>query len=111
MNTKPQRWSHPGGKLRELGAESLSDAELLACLISTGIPGKPAEEIAKEILQRFGGFEGMATIATMRPKRGATAPATDEIPQHRPHPPTNKSRPKRGTQADRQYSKANTELQ
>lgn len=60
MNTKPQRWSHPGGKLRELGAESLSDAELLACLISTGIPGKPAEKIAEEILQKFGGFKGMA---------------------------------------------------
>ena len=60
MNSKSQKWQHPGGKLRELGAESLSDAELLACLISTGIPGKPAEEIAHEILQRFGGFKGMA---------------------------------------------------
>lgn len=60
MNSKSQRWHHPGGKLRELGAETLTDAELLACLISTGIPGKPAEEIAHEILQRFGGFKGMA---------------------------------------------------
>ena len=60
MNSKSQRWQHPGGKLRELGAESLSDAELLACLISTGISGKPAEKIAEEILQRFGGFKGMA---------------------------------------------------
>ena len=58
--SESQRWHHPGGKLRELGAESLSDAELLACLISTGIPGKPAERIAEEILQRFGGFKGMA---------------------------------------------------
>ncbi len=31
-----QKWTHPGGKLRELGAESLTDAELLAILISTG---------------------------------------------------------------------------
>ena len=46
MNSKSSRWQHPGGKLRELGAETLSDAELLACLISTGIPGKPAEDIA-----------------------------------------------------------------
>lgn len=60
MNNKSQKWHHPGGKLRELGAESLTDAELLACIISTGIPGKPAEEIAKEILQKFGGFKGMA---------------------------------------------------
>ena len=57
---KLQRWQHPGGKLRELGAETLTDAELLSILIAPGIPGKPAEEIAQEILQRFGGFKGMA---------------------------------------------------
>jgi len=55
-----QRWHHPGGKLRDLGAESLSDAELLAILISTGTKEKTAEEIAKEILGRFGSFKGMA---------------------------------------------------
>jgi len=60
MNNKPQRWQHPGGKLRELGAEALTDAELLSILIAPGIPGKPAEEIAEEILQKFGGFKGMA---------------------------------------------------
>lgn len=55
-----QSWRHPGGKLRELGAESLSDAELLSILISTGIKGKPAERIAEEILAKFGSFKGMA---------------------------------------------------
>jgi DNA repair protein RadC len=35
-------WTHPGGKLRELGAESLTDAELLAIPISTGTKGKTA---------------------------------------------------------------------
>ncbi|HUX47850.1 MAG: UPF0758 domain-containing protein [Dehalococcoidia bacterium] len=60
MNSKPQKWHHPGGKLRELGAETLTDAELLSILIAPGIPGKPAEKIAEEILQRFGGFKGMA---------------------------------------------------
>lgn len=55
-----QIWSHPGGKLRELGAESLTDAELLAILISTGTKGKTAEEVAKEILDKFGSFKGMA---------------------------------------------------
>ena len=54
------RWRHPGGKLRELGPEAVTDAELLAILISSGIKGKSAEEIAKEILERFGSFKGMA---------------------------------------------------
>ena len=57
---EPQKWHHPGGKLRELGAESLSDVELLSILISTGIKGKPAEKIAEEILAKFGSFKGMA---------------------------------------------------
>ena len=60
MNSRLQRWQHPGGKLRELGAETLTDAELLSILIAPGIPGRPAEKIAEEILQRFGGFKGMA---------------------------------------------------
>ncbi len=55
-------WSHPGGKLRELGAESLSDAELLAILISTGIKGKPALQIAEELLGNFGSLSGMANV-------------------------------------------------
>jgi DNA repair protein RadC len=55
-----RRWRHPGGKLRELGPETLSDIELLAILISAGIKGKPAERIAEEILARFGSFKGMA---------------------------------------------------
>jgi DNA repair protein RadC len=55
-----QRWRHPGGKLRELGPKSLSDAELLAILISSGIKGKPAEKIAEEVLARFGSLKGMA---------------------------------------------------
>jgi DNA repair protein RadC len=54
------RWQHPGGKLREVGPETLTDAELLAILISTGTRNKPAEIIAEEIIQRFGSFKGMA---------------------------------------------------
>ena len=54
------KWKRPGGKLREEGAASLTDTELLAILISTGIPGKPASEIAQEILEKFGSLEGLA---------------------------------------------------
>lgn len=53
-------WTHPGGKLRELGSETLTDAELLSILISTGTKGKTAEELAEEILNKFGSFKGMA---------------------------------------------------
>lgn len=55
-----KKWTHPGGKLRELGAESLTDAELLSILISTGTKGKSAEDIAREILDKFNSFKGMA---------------------------------------------------
>ena len=54
------KWNRPGGKLREEGAANLTDSELLAILISTGIPGKPALKIAEEILEKFGSIEGLA---------------------------------------------------
>ena len=59
MSTRPQ-WRHPGGKLRELGPDKLSDAELLSILISPGVKGRPAERIAEDIIARFGSFKGMA---------------------------------------------------
>ncbi|MEO0074847.1 MAG: UPF0758 domain-containing protein [candidate division WOR-3 bacterium] len=55
-----KKWNHPGGKLRELGADKLTDSELLAILISSGIKGKSAEKIAEEILEKYGSFKGMA---------------------------------------------------
>lgn len=58
--TPKLQWQHPGGKLREVGPQALTDAELLAILISTGTRNKPAERIAEEIIQRFGSFKGMA---------------------------------------------------
>jgi len=54
------RWKHPGGKLREKGAASLSEQELLSIIISPGIKGRPAELIAAEVLQKFGSLEGLA---------------------------------------------------
>jgi len=58
-NSPHQTWRHPGGKLRELGPEHLTDAELLSILISPGIKGMPAERIANEILTKFGSCKGM----------------------------------------------------
>lgn len=53
-------WKHPGGKMERIGPETLTDAELLAVIISSGIPGKPAEKIAEEIIHKFGSFRGIS---------------------------------------------------
>jgi len=59
-------WSHPGGKLRELSSGSLSESELLAILISTGIKGKPAIRIAEEVIANYGSLEGLSNIPLER---------------------------------------------
>ena len=59
MSASSQKWKHPGGKLRECGPKSLTDTELLAIVISSGIKGKSAEEIAKDLLAGFGSLKGM----------------------------------------------------
>lgn len=46
----------PREKLLHLGPAALSDAELLAIFLRTGIPGKSALDLARELLQRFGGL-------------------------------------------------------
>lgn len=38
-------WRHPGGKLRELGPKALTDTELLAILVSSGIKGKSVASV------------------------------------------------------------------
>ena len=60
------RWRHAGGKLRELGANKLEDSELLAILISTGVKGRSAEEIARDVLGRYGSLSGMANLPLER---------------------------------------------
>lgn len=46
----------PREKLLARGAESLSDAELLAIFFRTGAPGKTAVDLARELLVRYGGL-------------------------------------------------------
>jgi DNA repair protein RadC len=57
-----RKWKHPGGKLRELGPKALSTKELLAILISTGYKGKSAEDVADELLKRFGSLENLSNV-------------------------------------------------
>ena len=46
----------PREKLLEKGAEALSDAELLAIFLRTGVAGKTAVGVARELIERFGGL-------------------------------------------------------
>jgi DNA repair protein RadC len=46
----------PREKLLERGAGSLTDAELLAIFLRTGVTGKSAVDMARELLDRFGGL-------------------------------------------------------
>jgi len=53
-------WRHPGGKLLRSGPNTSPDAELLAIIISSGSPHKPAEQIAQELIEKFESFRGLA---------------------------------------------------
>ena len=49
----------PRERLLRHGAQALSDAELLAIFLRTGVPGKSAVDLARELLQRFGSLRGL----------------------------------------------------
>jgi len=49
----------PREKLLERGAAALSDAELLAIFLRTGVAGKSAVDLARELIARFGGLRGL----------------------------------------------------
>lgn len=49
----------PREKLLALGAGALSDAELLAIFLRTGLRDKPVLQLARELLVTFGGLRGL----------------------------------------------------
>jgi len=49
----------PREMLLEKGPEALSDAALLAILLRTGRQGKNAITLAREMINRFGGLNGL----------------------------------------------------
>lgn len=59
MEKSEPTWNHPGGKLIELGPASLTDEELLAILIGTGYKGRTAQDIAKELLDKYYSIAGL----------------------------------------------------
>lgn len=62
----------PREKLLRLGAQALSDTELLALLLRTGRQGHDVFALAAEVLQRFDGFAGLlhSTPEALRAVKG-----------------------------------------
>ncbi len=62
----------PRERLLRLGPSSLSDAELLAIFLRTGVPGTTALDLARELLTEYGGLRGLmsADLDTFSRRRG-----------------------------------------
>jgi len=56
----------PRERLLRHGPESLSDAELLAIFLRTGVPGKTAVDLARELLVEFGGLRSLLAADRQR---------------------------------------------
>lgn len=56
----------PREKLLQRGAEALTDAELLAIFLRTGVTGKTAVDLARELLAEFGGLHGLMGASRKR---------------------------------------------
>jgi DNA repair protein RadC len=50
----------PREKLAAQGAEALSDSELIAILLRTGLPGANAVDVARQLLGKYGSLRGLA---------------------------------------------------
>lgn len=53
----------PRERLLNHGADSLSDAELLAIFLRTGTTGMPVMALARELIDSFGGLRGLMTAS------------------------------------------------
>src|SRR5262245_45507434 len=53
------RGEGPREKLVARGAQALSEAELLAILLRTGVKGKSAVDLARDLLKRFGSLSAL----------------------------------------------------
>ena len=52
----------PREKLLIRGPEVVSDAELLAVFFGTGLPGRNAIDLGRELLARHGGLRGLLSL-------------------------------------------------
>ncbi len=73
MRLKDQPASErPRERLAALGADALSNAELIAILLRTGLKGANAVEIGRQLLQRFGTLNALAraSVTDLQKVRG-----------------------------------------
>src|SRR5258708_23088053 len=83
----------PREKLLAKGATALSDGELIAVLLRSGVRGKSAVDLARDLLTQYGGVTHMLeagaqleTIKGLRPAKRAQFPAAIQLarrPLHR----------------------------
>ena len=59
MNERPRE------KLILRGASALSDAELLAIFLRTGLPGITAIDLARDLIKEFGGLGALSALTTL----------------------------------------------
>lgn len=74
----------PRERLLALGAGALSDAELVALMLRTGLRGKSAVDLGRELLARFGGVAGLfganlAGVKGLGPAKRAQLEAVIEL--------------------------------
>lgn len=64
--------ARPREKLLQRGPGALADAELLALLLRTGLPGQSVLALAQSLLDRFGGWRGLlaAQVADLAKVKG-----------------------------------------
>jgi len=79
--------ARPREKLLQRGPQALADAELLALLLRTGLPGQGVLQLAQSLLDRFGGLDGLldaepealAEVKGLGPAKRAELAAVMEI--------------------------------
>src|SRR5258706_16145453 len=65
----------PRERLLEKGADTLSDAELVAVLLRSGVRGKSAVDMARELLTQFGGVTHMLEAGGEPEKKKGLGPS------------------------------------
>lgn len=65
----------PRERLLKQGSDALSDAELVAVLLRTGVKGVSAVRMATELLQETGGLSGLVALSSQALRRKGLGPA------------------------------------